>query len=563
MAIRIAVTLAGGVSLGAYQGGVAYELLWALSHRTDPGQPIFVDVITGSSAGSMTGALMARALLLDRTSTEDLYRAWVSGVSFDSLIAGRPSSSLLSDETIWRLARKLLEPVPIQLKPHPAVPPEMRIAFTLSNLNGINYALGYANIADRFDTTVFSDWVVFRTSGAVPPGGHAALWQRITRAAIASGAFPLAFPTVGVVRQLADYRGSEVYDPVGTREFAYVDGGLFNNEPVGLAREMVEEIEQTNPQTYNDERLYILVDPYVADTSGAAEFAHDSLGPLAVLGRLVGVILGEASKRDWIRAQRVNTRLRWQDELLEALAEVVSRIEPARAQELTSHTDALVEGVATAKVKHAAAGVDPSDEALQTYLDENMIRLGPLLSRDAPAYRVIEADSTKTQVLLNLAFLLENVAGLRKKTELKLHLIAPKRGSLAGDFLANFGGFFNQEWREHDWRRGRADAHDTIRRLAKEFPALDYEPDAPSSYVPSRDFSRVGEGDIPLEAFAAMKNRIKENVSSLLGINRAPWLKRIGLGWLSNYVANKVVARMKEGGRGVREDSPPTQLSGS
>ena len=60
---RIAITIAGAVSLGSYEAGVTYELLEALrihnqscDEANTPDRKIYVDVITGASAGGMTAA---------------------------------------------------------------------------------------------------------------------------------------------------------------------------------------------------------------------------------------------------------------------------------------------------------------------------------------------------------------------------------------------------------------------------------------------------------------------------------------------------------------------------
>ncbi len=146
MTTRIALTLAGGVSLGAYQAGATYELLWALAHRADPRGPIIIDVLTGASAGAMTAAVLARALLYDRAVAEELHRVWITDIGAADLLAGQPPASLFSDGPIWDLARRILEAPPVPTNPHPAAPRDLRMAFALSNLNGINYSLGYANV---------------------------------------------------------------------------------------------------------------------------------------------------------------------------------------------------------------------------------------------------------------------------------------------------------------------------------------------------------------------------------------------------------------------------------
>ena len=57
---RLAITIAGAVSLGSYEAGVLYEVLDAIhQHNCVPGTPdeerIEIDVLTGASAGGDDG----------------------------------------------------------------------------------------------------------------------------------------------------------------------------------------------------------------------------------------------------------------------------------------------------------------------------------------------------------------------------------------------------------------------------------------------------------------------------------------------------------------------------
>ncbi|MGQ0550951.1 MAG: patatin-like phospholipase family protein [Armatimonadota bacterium] len=540
MATRIALTLAGGVSLGAYQAGATYELLWALAHRLDPSEPVFIDVLTGASAGAMNAAVLARALLYDRAAADELYRAWVKDVSAADLLEGQPPASFFSDRPIRDLVRRVLEAPPVRTHPHPAEPADLRMALTLSNLNGINYALGYANVPGGFDTTIFSDWIALRLGRDAPDVGPLPeVWASIARAATASGAFPFAFPTVRVRRRLADYARSEIYDPDATREFTYVDGGLFNNEPVGLAREMVEGLEAADPRIERDRRIHILVDPYVGSNAAVVDFPEGPLGYRLLFARLLDAVLGEASKRDWIRASRTNTRLRWQDELLMRVAEAVADVPARDLAAYANRVAGLAREIAAVKVAYQNPDDAPTEAAVRAHLERNIERLGPILCGDA--YAEIRGTPACADAFLNIAYVLENVAGLRKKVDLDLHLIAPTPGSLAGDFFFNFGGFFVEEWREHDWRRGRADARRVLERLSNGTPGLRYTPDVATAYVPERDLGQVGGAEIPRDAQFALRRKLKEEVVRLILPKPTGLLVRWLVTLMSGYVANKAV----------------------
>lgn len=539
MTTRIALTLAGGVSLGAYQAGATRELLWALAHRPTNHDPMLIDVITGASAGALTAAVVARVLTVDRAAADHLHQAWVDEVSFDALTAEQPPTSLLSDTLIGRVAERISQGVSSPV-PHAAGAARLMLAFALSNLNGVNYRLGYPSGSSGFDTTVFSDWIVFSLlrGAAVDP----AVWREITRAAIASGAFPVAFPTVKLVRRASDYAGSAIADAGGTRGFTYVDGGLFNNEPVGLARDMVAQLEAREPAAEGDQRVYILIDPFAGSNLDESDYAEEPLGYRQLLGRLLSVIMGEASKRDWIRATRVNRRLLWQEKLLETLARVVAALPAPALERVAADARQLADEIARFKISYQAAGRPAPADAMQRHFASMVKRLGPLVAGGGPdaraGYASAGGDPLRCEAFLDLASIVENVADLRKKETLTLHVVAPPPGSLAGDFLGNFGGFFKREWREHDWRRGRADARDLLlRRLG-----VAYTPDDPRQYVPDDDYSRVGVLNIPWEASTGLARTARGGVANVLSPVPGGLLRRLVVGIISWVVARLAVS---------------------
>src|SRR5947207_15391918 len=87
---RLAITVAGAVSLGSYEAGVLYEIVEALrQHNEDPQTPvnekIEIDVLTGASAGGMTATIAAQKLLFDgpalRDPVKNSYRQpWVEDI---------------------------------------------------------------------------------------------------------------------------------------------------------------------------------------------------------------------------------------------------------------------------------------------------------------------------------------------------------------------------------------------------------------------------------------------------------------------------------------------------
>jgi hypothetical protein len=104
-------------------------------------------------------------------------------------------------------------------------------------------------------------------------------WREIAATAIASAAVPFAFEPVVLNRYRFEY-GSEWAAELRDKEsypFTYVDGGVFNNEPVKEAFRLASYIDTTKPDK-NFERQLIFVDPDVTELENQFKIhAHEKL----------------------------------------------------------------------------------------------------------------------------------------------------------------------------------------------------------------------------------------------------------------------------------------------
>src|SRR5271165_486041 len=92
---KLAITIAGAVSLGSYEAGVLYEVLDAIhQHNTNPATTddnrVMIDVLTGASAGGMTAIVLAQKLLYSAGEFQGpydnpLYNLWVKRISLAGL----------------------------------------------------------------------------------------------------------------------------------------------------------------------------------------------------------------------------------------------------------------------------------------------------------------------------------------------------------------------------------------------------------------------------------------------------------------------------------------------
>jgi predicted acylesterase/phospholipase RssA len=104
-------------------------------------------------------------------------------------------------------------------------------------------------------------------------------WREITATAIASAAIPFAFEPVVLNRYQYEF-GNEWAKELQDKEsypFTYVDGGVFNNEPVKEAMRLASYIDTTSAHK-NFERQIIFVDPDVTELENQFKIhAHEKL----------------------------------------------------------------------------------------------------------------------------------------------------------------------------------------------------------------------------------------------------------------------------------------------
>lgn len=468
---RLALVLSGGVSLGTFQAGVVDELLFLLGEvdrrARETGRldlRVVPDVVTGASAGAMTGALTARAILQHDDYRAHLHQAWVEEAALPRFLVRPPPNGVLDPGALRELGRGFLgveagEPV----DPPSYAPDALHLAFSLANLTGEDWVLPVRNSgADDVVATFFSQVRHFRMPrerAGNPDGARAEAdllearrrWAALTETALASGHFPLAFPPVRV-----DWEG----DPGAATDppdggFASVDGGLFNNAPL---RPAIERARRLDGGEVAPDRIFLLVDPNLARSRHEPD-----LGPGASLpeqaARLVEAIRGESSAMDWLRTLRMNRELAWRDRAAEVVADLLPDEGSPELDERASRLRSLALEVVEEKRRlHGDAGYGPEylDRALEETRRRHLFRL-------RKGGRPLEG-SRGEAVALSI-FLLNAVSGLGGRDAIQADVVHAEPGETAGDRLRGFAGFFCRDWRESDYRLGRRKARARLPRI--------------------------------------------------------------------------------------------------
>lgn len=318
---RLTVVLSGGVSLGAFHAGAVAQLGWFLAEwaelrREDPSLPqIFVDVVSGASAGAMTGGMLAHFIGSNYYETKpgvegsrswDFVKAnfetWCGeGLDIRRLMEEdkvRPRTSFLSNQVLEEIAERSICDLDPAL---PAGQESLIFTCTLTSMSGIPRALSLPDVTQKrsndgvrptFNLTYRSrrDQATFMILGSsvpksfgergrwtydtyeagtfilVEPGssssGHqgtprARLWGRFRGAALASGAFPFAWNPMVTYRSLGPYKGAA--DTFG--QFKYMDGGVIDNMPLARGAIAVREFTliSGSGSPLTAERTYVLI----------------------------------------------------------------------------------------------------------------------------------------------------------------------------------------------------------------------------------------------------------------------------------------------------------------
>jgi predicted acylesterase/phospholipase RssA len=305
--VPMALAISGGISLGSYEAGLNWAIVKQLKiaqqdrdYRVDQYPPT-ITAISGASAGGINALVSAISWCMDDrlmnskaadNITDNLFRDIWLGVGFDNLLPADPrdyeaTDGLLSrnafDLVIDRIRELLGEKiyrtdcrVPVGLTVTRTVPIVM-------NVNGIRvrnqrFVIPIELVSDRqrpgyikllspqvnTDEPLFGNVIYLQARSDTRTRLDI---ESVVQAMLATSAFPVAFGRVRLdycIPQGVDIISPNSIDPdrrcpAGyVQESAYfVDGGVFDNVPLGLAKAMAEASPKPQHSQYN----YVYLDP--------------------------------------------------------------------------------------------------------------------------------------------------------------------------------------------------------------------------------------------------------------------------------------------------------------
>ena len=467
---RLAVTIAGAVSLGSYEAGVLYEALEAINqHNNDPAtvaeDRIVVDVLTGASAGGMTAIILAQKLLYSASEfrgpyDNPLYNTWVKRISLKGLQATEEDEaalhSLFSSNLIENISKEILlerygstPPPPAQR--HAAVGGELYVGVALTNLNGVAY--GYPVMPDdKFVYIDYSDQLTRRVTAAACDTPE--FWEPLRKSAVASGAFPIAFRVQDIERSAQkepnDYprvnREPWAGDPV---TFTYSDGGILQNQPLGMAKNLVDLLDNHLDQ---ETRFYLFISPHAKDPQANDNFHSGNADYFHLVFRLISIVVGQSGFQDWITARGVNERVSLLDSRARGLKNAILQggIEVACLAETAQSVLKLF----FINDQHLSPGATNPETLLQAQ--------ARIAAQYADWMKELAGMPSHAEAFRDAVLAFETAAGLGARDYMTIYGVTATDSELASAGFQAFLGFFDQTFRDHDYDVGRTRARKVL-----------------------------------------------------------------------------------------------------
>lgn len=317
-----------------------------------PGHEVKLSVFSGASAGAITAVLGAAYLASDQpplsTPAEadanggrnKLWDCWVDRIDIEHLLGRRdleakdaPVVSLLDSTVLGEIAQTGLD---VRLLPQRRayVADSFELVATVTNIRGVPYAIPLEGHPTGHTMSLHADYMHFELSdgdGARKPDRYAMRWSDLedpvkraplAEAALASGAFPMGLAprmlthTMSASPDLYSARKWRVPQPDSdphrcfaaqqieadwklprgyNYEFLCVDGGVMNNEPLELAREILAGEAGYNPRGAESARkALVMVDPFPSESAFELDAKPESADLFNVLFKLFAALKNQA-----------------------------------------------------------------------------------------------------------------------------------------------------------------------------------------------------------------------------------------------------------------------------
>ena len=530
--LRVALVLNGGVSLAIWMSGVVTEVdalraTGALEPTLDSTAQAYralrtlldlrvtVDVIAGTSAGGLNGALLGTAIACGNR-LRGVRELWMDAGSLRGLLRTdrMPAVSVLMGDGVGDrpgllgAVRDALKTASEPEGPEPQA--DVRLTMTTTGILGVaedELQDSYGGRAERIEHR-------WRFRFATPPpvgqplAGRAAIGREsveaLARAARSSSSFPFAFepstidPNDTAVRAALHTRGGKpVYPAAGLPEHRSVDGGVLDNSPLDI---VLDDIAHRPATDLAARRAVVFVVPYpgvtgdagtakfdlrsVADTTfnlprevpdldnlnqvatylaehGARMQTYDRLMAAAGLEAIATAVAGPADSPTPAQARRVGRRVL--SRLRAARADLSpAPADDARRAELRTRQLDVHHAISLAATDPGAAAVRDPIVAGQAALTGDSASWERLVAADRILHPATGLGGDDDQGDLGFTFMrlcadATNPGAYGDEVNPIGTRATSPGAKLYGLQLGHFAGFVRRSWRANDWMFGRLD----------------------------------------------------------------------------------------------------------
>jgi hypothetical protein len=558
---------------------IAQHNQWVKENDLPNDERFEIDVLTGASAGGMTVSMLAQRLLYNAPELTDpynnaLYDAWVRQIDIQGLlpleVSGDvtppliapepPANSLLSSNDVVRISQDKLTkrysgPAVLQRQAHPAAPVDgiVHLGLAISNLSGVDYG----RLTQSGNEFVYTDHEDQFTRALDNSTDNIITWEPIRAAAVACGAFPFAFRVQDLLRAYMEYPASNDFTqtfwppPCTDRTFAYTDGGVFQNEPLGMAKNFVEQLPGGRLEP--ERRAYLFIAPAPMKSENLPIATSDSDNASSAFGslnadfknlfiRLIGAIMGQAEFQDWVTAEHINDQIQLLDHRASQLKALFANGH-LTVEQTAPVTNLLLTGLFEAKSvtpTFKTQFLDADRPAVvarpdwQSALDAARTQLKIQYATDY-AQLASKPGAGAAEAWIDTVLVLEYGANLHNKEVMLIFDFLADPKLLASGALAHFGGFFDQAFRDHDYDYGRLQAQTCLASYKKQtgsfFNALHWTPRTDLREI-NHDLDGASINKADINKRKAVSSRVAAAADTLLvefGVkNPLRWLIRTG-----------------------------------
>jgi hypothetical protein len=237
--------------------------------------------------------------------------------------------------------------------------------------------------------------------------------------------------------------------------FTYTDGGVFQNEPLGMAKNLVEALPGGRLNAY--ERGYLYIAPKQKGSTQVKNSSDRAIGFDAatadykvLAGRLADSVVGQSEFQDWSVAEGFNDKLK----LLNKGADQLQSL----------FLNGTLTAASTSPVSTALLGALFSErEERVPPVDANVDAARDRLRKQYKLEYDRFADAATANAWLDAVLVLEYAGGLHKKEEMLIYDFVANPELLASTGLMAFVGFFDVRYRKHDYDYGRKRVQDLLK----------------------------------------------------------------------------------------------------